>query len=88
MDDGTTPNGWETARHDQTLLALLACDRGLKIHWLDNAQEIPIDLGVNESLAEPFHMTWTPFQMSEKRTVYLRSALYQYQEHVDAIHYY
>lgn len=55
IDDGTCPQGWGTARHDQTLFSILVKKLGYKIllHDRDNT-ECVVSYGEK---TEPFHLT-------------------------------
>ena len=56
-DDGTTPSGYGTGRHDQAVLSIMAYLRGLKIHVQSHLQEFPIILETIEG-DFPFYITW------------------------------
>lgn len=64
-DDGTAPNGWGSARHDQTLLSILAYSRGLQVHRQDPMQKTPIFLGT-----EPFYITWDRQFVTSQTSIY------------------
>lgn len=68
-DDGTTPNGFGTARHDQSILALLAYTRGLKILRLDHTQDCPMYLNVNGAEV-PFYITWNGSFVDHRTDIY------------------
>lgn len=68
-DDGTTPEGFGTARHDQALLALLAYTKGLKILRLDFTQTCPIYLNIN-AREIPFNITWNRSYVCDKTDIY------------------
>lgn len=69
-DDGTTPNGFGTARHDQTLLSILAYGRGLKVFEQDYQQKEPMLLSIGDRTV-PFYITWSEDHYSpEKTTIY------------------
>ncbi len=85
-DDGSTPNGWGTCRHDQTLLSILAYTKNLKIHLKDFSQVFPIDLGWG-NIRIPFYLTWNRNFVSEKTCIHIQSGLYQWEDNIKALHY-
>lgn len=59
VDDGTTPNGFGTGRHDQPLFSIHAHLQGLRIHIMDPTQKNPIMLDTGNRKV-PFYITWNP----------------------------
>ena len=68
-DDGTTPHGYGTGRHDQTYLSILAYMQGLHICKQDYTQETPTILHVDNKEV-PFYITWNPKFISNKTQIY------------------
>lgn len=56
-DDGTAPNGWGCARHDQVLLSYLAYSKDLKIFLQDGMEGKPAFLPLNSGEMLPFYIT-------------------------------
>ena len=70
QDDGTAPNGFGAARHDQAVLTLLAYTKGLKIQRMDYTQTSPMYLDIDKQ-EYPFYLTWDPSHVSEKTHIYI-----------------
>lgn len=68
-DDGSTPNGFGTGRHDQTVLSIYAYMNGLTIHHEDYTQQVPIYLTV-EGQPKEFYVTWNKDSVNEKTRLY------------------
>jgi hypothetical protein len=68
-DDGTTPFGHGTGRHDQTYLSMLAYTKGLHICKQDYTQKAPTILFVDNKKI-PFYITWNPQFVSNKTQIY------------------
>jgi len=68
-DDGTTPEGFGTSRHDQSILGLIAYSSGLKVLHLDYTQQSPIYLDI-EKQQIPLRMTWNHKYVSENTDIY------------------
>jgi hypothetical protein len=68
-DDGTTPNGLGTGRHDQTLLSVLAYIQGLRILAVDYTQNTPAFLLVDNT-PTPWYITWNADYVSQKTDIY------------------
>lgn len=66
-DDGTTPNGFGTGRHDQTLLGIISYSRGLQVHEQDPMQIKPMKIGSQGTL---FYATWDSQFISDKTHIY------------------
>jgi GT2 family glycosyltransferase len=86
-DDGTTPNGFGTGRHDQTILSIYAYLQGLTIFQEDHTQQEPLYLPI-AGKNEPFYITWNGSYVSEKTALYnSRANLYNYDHYRAAIRY-
>jgi glycosyltransferase involved in cell wall biosynthesis len=86
-DDGTTPNGFGTGRHDQTVLSVFAYLHGLTIHHQDHMQKTPIYLQVDEKYEE-FYVTWNGAYVNEKTCLYnSRGDLRAFDHYYQAIRY-
>ncbi|MBI3508062.1 MAG: hypothetical protein HY069_00250 [Chlamydiia bacterium] len=57
-DDGSAPNGWGCARHDQTLLSYLAYSRQLQVHRQNGIEGTPIWLSWDQKTS-PFYITYS-----------------------------
>lgn len=68
-DDGTTPHGYGTCRHDQTLLSILGYLQNRKIYWQDVAQKQPMQLVLNDKFV-PFYITWNKDYVCEQTCIY------------------
>ena len=68
-DDGTCPDGYGCARHDQTLLGILAYQKNLVVHRQDPRQEKPMLLHVGK-ICYPFYITWRGPYVNEKTCIY------------------
>ena len=68
-DDGTTPNGLGTGRHDQPLLSFLAYSQQLVIHKQDHTQVQPMLLTVNGQQV-PWYITWNSRYINENTCLY------------------
>lgn len=69
MDDGTTPQGLGTGRHDQTVLSILAYLQQRKIFRQDFTQKEPMLLSV-KGQEIPFYITWHSGYVCEKTCLY------------------
>jgi hypothetical protein len=69
IDDGTTPNGLGTGRHDQAVFSILCYLKNLKTHDQDYSQTNPINLKVNNNL-EPLYITWDYRYVCDKTHIY------------------
>lgn len=67
-DDGSCPDGWGTARHDQTLYSIIARQLGLELIYHDN-KEKPCYLVVNNEKIH-FHITHTKDWITDKTTIF------------------
>ncbi len=87
QDDGTTPQGFGTARHDQTLLSILGYTKNLNILKQDHTQNTPMYLTVNNNQI-PFYITWNPHYVNEKTSIYSsRGDLTNINHYQSCIHY-
>lgn len=82
-DDGTTPNGFGTGRHDQTLLSIHAHLNNLKVHVQDETQRVPMILDLDEC-SSPLYITWNVHSVCAKTHIYssrndLRNAVHYHQ---------
>lgn len=86
-DDGTTPNGFGTGRHDLIVLSIFAYLNGLTIHNDDYTQQIPIYLNIRNKY-ETFYVTWNREFVSDKTYLYnSRRDLSNFDEYCKAIKY-
>jgi hypothetical protein len=69
QDDGTAPHGFGTARHDQTLMSILAYTRNILVHKQDFKQINPIYLNVDGN-NEPFYITWHADYVDARTHIY------------------
>lgn len=69
IDDGSTPDGIGTGRHDQTVLSIFAYTRNLIVHKQDYTQEKPMPLMV-DAKEMPFYMTWHAAYVNKKTDIY------------------
>ncbi|MDR3646570.1 MAG: glycosyltransferase [Candidatus Babeliales bacterium] len=87
IDDGTTPNGFGTARHDQTVFNIIAYLAKLKIYKQDYTQITPIDLPFDDT-TYPFYITWHGHYVNDHTHVYnSRSDIRNFQENKSRIIY-
>ncbi len=68
-DDGTTPHGFGTGRHDQAILSIFAYLHGLTVHRQDHTQETPLCLNV-AGKNEEVYITWNGSCVNEKTHLY------------------
>lgn len=68
-DDGTTPNGFGTSRHDQSLLSAQCYYQNLIVYKQDFRQERPIKFNYSNN-AELFYITWHWQYVNEKTHIY------------------
>lgn len=68
-DDGTTPNGYGTAMHDQTLITIQTYLNSLLFHRQDFTQERAIYLTIN-SQPVPFYITWHTNYVCDKTHIF------------------
>ncbi len=68
-DDGTTPEGFGTARHDQAVLSLLCYTKNISAHKLDQTQNTPIILNVY-NIKIPFYLTCFGKYLNKKTHVF------------------
>jgi hypothetical protein len=68
IDDGTCPEGWGTARHDQTLFSIYAQKLGYKIllHDRDNVECVMS----YDGKTEPFHLTHAASRVKPETNVF------------------
>lgn len=86
-DDGTTPNGFGTGRHDQTVLSIFAYLHGLTIHQEDHTQKVAMQLALDGGYEELF-ITWNGKYVHDKTCIYnSRAACPGYEHHLKAIRY-
>lgn len=86
-DDGTAPEGFGTARHDQTVLSILAYLRGLNVHQQDWAQLTPMMLSTDEG-EMPFYITWHRQSVKDWTNIYSsRDDLSYHEEYMSHIQY-
>ena len=84
-DDGTTPSGFGTGRHDQTVLSSLAYPLGLVIHKQDYTQQAPFFLETKDS-SIPFYITWNSKYVNGNTIIYSsRGDLKNYNEYYSSI---
>lgn len=69
VDDGTTPQGFGTARHDQTLFSVIARLQKLNIHVQDNGDGRTVTLNVDGKPVN-IHITWNPARVSEQTVIF------------------
>lgn len=69
VDDGTTPQGFGTGRHDQPLLSILARILGYHIFDNDHEQKMPLLLDLGDHTA-PLYITELPECVSYKTQIY------------------
>jgi glycosyltransferase involved in cell wall biosynthesis len=69
IDDGSTPDGIGTGRHDQTVLSIFAYTHNLIVHKQDYTQEKPMPLMV-DAKEMPFYMTWHAAYVNNKTDIY------------------
>jgi len=80
-DNGTTPNGFGTGRHDQAVLSILGYLRGLKVHEQNYKQLKPIILSLDNGDV-PFHITWNGDYVD------YRTCIYSSRGDIKDLHYY
>lgn len=68
-DDGTTPKGFGTARHDQMILSAVAYTKNLKVFRQDYTQQQPIKLNIDNKEV-PINITWHGSYVCDKTHVY------------------
>jgi hypothetical protein len=68
VDDGTCPEGWGTARHDQTLFSILA--RQLDLTVLNHDREIEECILTYSDYKTPFHITHAAHKVREDTCIY------------------
>ncbi len=68
-DDGTTPGGFGTSRHDQSILALHVYTKGLRFLKQDYTQNNPMLLKVDNQEV-PFYITWDSESVSDKTHIF------------------
>ncbi|HSW73676.1 MAG TPA: hypothetical protein VLG71_00830 [Candidatus Limnocylindria bacterium] len=69
IDDGTTPNGFGTGRHDQPLFSIQARLLGMQVHIMDPTQKKPMLLEVGRTKT-PFYITWDTRYVNDMTQVY------------------
>lgn len=79
-DDGTTPNGFGTGRHDQPLRSILAYQAGLTVFIQDPTQKTPIILEA-DGKPTPFYITWDKTKVNNKTDIFSSRG------HFDKYHY-
>ena len=84
-DDGTTPDGFGTGRHDQILLSILGYMKGFVPFKQDYTQQTPFFLELKGSLI-PFYITWNPDYVNKNTILYSsRGDLKNYNEYYRCI---
>lgn len=68
-DDGTTPNGFGTGRHDQPLRSIHVYQAGLAVGIQDASQKTPIMLTVDNQQI-PFYITWDKNYVCQKTDIF------------------
>jgi len=68
-DDGTTPYGFGTGRHDLTLLSIIAYKNQAIIYQQDYTQKSFTYLSIKDK-RYPFYVTWNPQFVCEKTHIY------------------
>ena len=68
-DDGTTPNGFGTGRHDQTIFSIFARLQGLDILLQDHCDGNMTELTIENKMV-PVHITWAAKQVVDKTIIY------------------
>jgi hypothetical protein len=68
-DDGTAPNGWGYARHDQVLLSYLAYSRNLTVYSQDGEHGNPIMISQGNEMI-PFYITWCKNLVNSNTHIY------------------
>jgi len=87
-DDGTTPNGFGTGRHDQTLLSILAYKEKLSILKQDYTQQLPMYLTLRDQTKAPLYITWHNIYVNEKTSIFnARGNAIQYSHYAESIIY-
>lgn len=69
IDDGSTPTGFGTGRHDQALLSVIAYVDNLIFFRQDHKLEVPIKLNLNGNLVD-FNITWHGAYLNGKTDIY------------------
>ncbi len=69
IDDGTTPTGLGSGRHDQTLLSVIAYTQNWLVHKQDYTQQRPLSLMVN-ARETPFYITWHKSYIDNRTCIY------------------
>lgn len=86
-DDGTTPNGFGTGRHDQPLRSIHVYLAGLTVGIQDASQQTPIMLNVDNKQV-PFYITWDKHHVCEKTDIFSsRGSFEKYYYLLKNIHY-
>jgi hypothetical protein len=69
-DDGTTPNGFGTGRHDQTLFSVYARLLGLNVLIIDNKNGDMTNLTTLDGRTVPVHITWMTDHVNDKTVIW------------------
>jgi hypothetical protein len=69
VDDGTTPEGFGTARHDQALFSVIARLQKFDVHVQDNGDGRMITLNVDDKPTK-IHITWKRAQVREQTVIF------------------
>lgn len=80
-DDGSTPNGFGTGRHDQTLISIVSYLKNATVFFQDYTQEQPINLPINNAI-HPLYITWNNNYVCDK------THIYNSRSHIDNYTYY
>lgn len=69
QDDGTAPDGWGKARHDQVLLSCLVYSQGFNFAIQDHKQKNPIHFTIGNRTVD-FHITWNDAYVDQNTNIY------------------
>lgn len=69
VDDGTTPEGFGTGRHDQTLFSVIARLQKFNVHVQDNGDGRMINLMVDGKPTK-IHITWNPARVCKDTVIF------------------
>ena len=69
-DDGTTPTGYGSGRHDQTIMSIMAYLQAWHVYRQDYTQVDPIYLAVSPQQRVPLYITWDTPYVCEKTDIY------------------
>jgi len=68
-DDGTTPNGFGTGRHDMPLMSVLAFKNGVKVHAQDSYQKEPMFIS-GQNGHTSLYITWRGEVANDQTSLY------------------